>query len=1234
MQTPNTPWLSSPTHRQRSRLSRLRIRSSVATVLLGLLTFTMAGATPALPSNGLILNLDAEQIQGLGHGMPLVGGWPDASNSNSLFSSPNPPTFLADSGDDHPAVRFDGAGQYLEGLFAPGSEATVFVVYANRRTPLLPAYEETLLSSVDESGTASGIRLASTRLVDEGYVIQFGWDRDSFSRPAYRDQIGADEIVQWNGLDFLGGDSFDNGSLNNEPVGATLSSTQGGLTLISEVISSSDPLVSHTRQSGSQLGISQPGGATGFREELESSWSFRFNQEVELRQLLMSGLNSVNDLARITIQNGGTFDVTLANTEATDDWESRTHLHARVFTFPSPVTISAGSTVTISAEGSANPSQNIFFVGGVIVALPSSPPDYPGFVAGGSNATRLNSWVNGLNTQHAGTDILPNRYYIGSATYTSLPASSSLILGALNPSQSFGQNDIRQILVYDSVLDDTERFTVQRYLAAKHGIATRNHPIDHPLAQFNHIMGTQQIGRQYSFGESGGRRVLDAARAVYRQGASVYKISLSNSYAVQNGVPVNSEIQSLTDLVRDEPSIRAVFDMPFKDLLFWASSFSVPNIMARRTPSGLPLADQQLIYDEIYALTVHLLETYNGSGRRFYVGNWEGDWVLATLGSQDPETDITPARINTMVDWARVRQQAIDDAKTNTPHSDVEVWHYLEMNKGDWAIANRPCIVNSVMPALSKLDFVSYSAYDSKALNRADTHAVLDKIRGALPTIDSSLPDYLKPTGERLIIGEYGYFQGPNNRYTQTSEYVEEIKNFLTWGPPRFILMWEFFWEEDATNGLPKNMHMINSNNELHPLYHLHESYYQHMRQWVEDYVETHGNLPVSNAYRDEAVLKIGGFSPWPFTVKIDPASPTTLQIPGAVDAVLTELYSAQVDNGFGQSVSHEPVVWQLQPGNGATINSTTGLLSLPGNASPGDYTVNASLLSGNSTPGNKAVRFVLPTASIYDALTDFSKVSTLNPALQIVGDNAELRFEGDTSRIRRISSTAPQPITWNVAGLNRFHAKVYYFNDLNLSAQISPDGSSWQTIALRVDPPTVTSGSWRRSWVAPQAPLPAGTHYLRLVLQDPVHSYTPQIGEVAIFGDATGYEFWKQQNFPNSSDWSDPSISGPEATDSSGLSNLFRYLTEMGLSETDYTLIPQLRLAGDQVVYAIPFDATKSDVRVRVLASLDLQTWPYTIFDSLTDTPTTDDGWLIVDFDAIPEADAKFMRVVWDLEP
>ncbi len=1164
--------------------------------------------------------------------MPLLGGWADANNANAVFSSPNPPTFLSDSGSGFPALRFDGIGQYLQGAFNSGPEATVFIVYANRRASLQPDQPEVLLSSVDPSNTDSGLQLASSRLIEEGSIVQFGWDRDSYYRAAYRSQIGADEIVEWSGLDIFGANASDNGTLNNTGVGARLRSSNSGLTLTSEVIASSDPLVTHTRQSGDQLGISQPGGSSGFRESLESSWTFSLDQTVELRQLLLSGFNNENDRARITLASGGTYYATLANTAVTSDWEDRSNLSLRVFNFPSSVTLAAGAEVTVSAEGAGNSSQNLFFIGGIVVALPPAPPDYPGFVAGGAGA--VSSWVNGLDTRHTGTDILPNRFYVGTAAYTSLPQNSSLFLGAQNQNGGFGQNDIRELLVYDSVLNDSERFAVQAYLEDKYRIEMANNPPGHPLETYNHILGTQQIGTQYSFGESG-RRVLDAARAVYRQGANVYKLSISKNYAQQNGVPINPEIDTLTELVRDEPSLRAVFDMPFKDLLFWCSSFSVPNIMARATANGLPDAQQQLIYDEIYDLTVHLLETYNGTGRRFYVGNWEGDWVLATLGSQNPETDITPARIQTMVDWAKIRQQAIDDAKTQTTHSNVEVWYYLEMNRGDWAIDERPCVVNSVMPQLEKLDFVSYSAYSSKNLGRTQTHAILDKIRDALRPIDPALPDYLKPTGERLIIGEYGYFQGASDPYTQTYQYVDEIENFLTWGPPRFILMWEFFWEEDAGNGLPKNMHMINSKNELHPLYHLHESYYRQMQQWLEDYVETNSHFPSSAAYRDQALLKVGGFSPWPFTVEIDPSSAGTLQIPDSVDGVLTELYSAQVGNGFGGVVLNESVAWQLQPGNGATLNSTTGLLSVPGNASPGDYTVSASLVSDSSATGSKAVRFVLPAASIYDSLGNFSKLATINPALEIVGDNAELRFEGDRSRIRRIASTAPEAITWKVAGLDRFHAKIFYFNDLNLSAQISSNGSSWQNIALREDPPTVTIGSWKRAWVAPSAPLPAGTNYLRLVLQDPVHHYTPQIGEVALFGDATGYAFWKQENFPDSSDQADPSISAPNAIfGSAGVSNLFRYLTEMGLSDTDYSLTPELRLSGSKLVYAIPFDERKSDVRVRVLASLDLETWPYTVFDSQRDTPFIEDGWLIIDFDSIPPADAKFMRVLWDVAP
>jgi hypothetical protein len=307
----------------------------------------------------------------------------------------------------------------------------------------------------------------------------------------------------------------------------------------------------------------------------------------------------------------------------------------------------------------------------------SPAPDYPSFHAAEDAGVAVGTWVNGWNTGEVSGDVFQGRFAIGSAVYATSPAASTLRIGAGQNGFS-GQNDIREIIYYNRALSDSERRAVEYHLAEKHDIEAVWRCPDHPVERYNMVLGSQQFGggaEAYSFGESG-NRVMDYARGTLRQGARMIKFRLSNRYDNVDGFTTIREIDSLVELVRDHPEVKAVLDLPVTDLLFWAASFSVPKWQRRIDSNGLEPSARQAVYDEIYDLTVYLLNNYSGSGKNFYLGNWEGDWMLSGTGSIAPE-EIPAERIQAMIDWANARQEAIDDAKAATPHSDVNVWFYL-----------------------------------------------------------------------------------------------------------------------------------------------------------------------------------------------------------------------------------------------------------------------------------------------------------------------------------------------------------------------------------------------------------------------------------------------------------------------------------------------------------------------------------------------------------------------------
>lgn len=485
-------------------------------------------------------------------------------------------------------------------------------------------------------------------------------------------------------------------------------------------------------------------------------------------------------------------------------------------------------------------------------------PDYPSFGDRIGSGTTVDTWTNGWHASEVTGDILKDRFYVGSAVFSAVAPAINLYIGARdNTGAGAGQNDIREVIVFNRALDTAERESVQQYLGKKHDIEVVWRPLDHPVEAYPHILGSQQFGNQYSFGEVG-IRVHDYANATYRMGNRVIKFRLSNKYATDDGFTAIAGIDRLVKLARDHPEVKAVLDSPGTDYLFWVSSFSYPNWSNQLDTNGLKPAVQTAIYNEVRDLAEYLLTNYNDTGKTFYLGNWEGDWMLSGEFRDDPNT-IPANRIQGMIDWATVRQQAVDDAKAAVPHSGVNLWFYLEMNKADWMRDGLPCVANSVIPALSKLDFISVSSYSihkdgGGAAPTARVHSDLDQIQGLI----DAKPDPAIP-GSRLIIGEYGY-QYSSGAYADFHEFAQAhlatVRDFLSWpgGSIRFMLQWQFFNQAASDGGVPYEMCQISNTNTLRPLYYLHENFNRAMRRWVDDVYFRAGSLPSPAEYEDQAL--------------------------------------------------------------------------------------------------------------------------------------------------------------------------------------------------------------------------------------------------------------------------------------------------------------------------------------------------------------------------------------------
>lgn len=383
---------------------------------------------------------------------------------------------------------------------------------------------------------------------------------------------------------------------------------------------------------------------------------------------------------------------------------------------------------------------------------------------------------------------------------------------------------------------------------------------DDRVDNYNYVLSTQTVGSKYKFTEES--MLVETAKQIKAMGSNLLKFSMTPRYCTENyGLPENKHITSLTKLAQLEPSMKMVLDMDFKYYHIWVYGFSqyTPEPPGEKIDTnqvkfigGYPEKYAEALYDELYDFTVHLLKEYNNSGKVFYLGNWEGDWHLRY--DYDPLSTPEPKTLEGIKRWFEIRQKAIDDAKRDTPHENVKIYHYIEVNMVMIGLRdNRQCVTNTVVKDLNP-DYVSYSAYD--ATNPFKTfESTATNLHDALDYIESHLkPKNGIPEGKRVWIGEYGNPASKYNEMMQDKRSKWTIKAGLEWGAP-FILYWEMYNNEvDSKTGKQRGFWLIDNNGRKQKLWHTHHKFYIEARQYLKGYYKKNGHLPEIKKFQQEAI--------------------------------------------------------------------------------------------------------------------------------------------------------------------------------------------------------------------------------------------------------------------------------------------------------------------------------------------------------------------------------------------
>lgn len=373
-----------------------------------------------------------------------------------------------------------------------------------------------------------------------------------------------------------------------------------------------------------------------------------------------------------------------------------------------------------------------------------------------------------------------------------------------------------------------------------------------------YILGTQCMGAQYQF--TGGDLLSEMAAGVKEMGGNHFKMRLTPKAPDKYGISVDPSVQTIAQLCQTEPFAGILGDPQFKWYHFWYDTYSSPKTMWTRDWTEETLAAE---YAETKEWATFMLTTYNGTGKRFMAGNWEGDWQL--LGASglphkkgaDPSDEV----IQRMVLAYGARQRAIEDARNETPHDNVGVFFYIEMNLGPQALNGVKGVTNNVLPAVNP-DLVSYSSYSTTNSFRpsgcTSDEAVGDlekRFYDVLDHVQSKLTEKDLGLGfqKRVCIGEYGIknngLKGKGGIEVCRVNHARRIQiAAIKWGCP-FTLYWAFHGTHPT-----RNMWLVSPKGEKNLLYQFHQDYYAACKEFVASFCKDKGRSPTPSEFGDWAV--------------------------------------------------------------------------------------------------------------------------------------------------------------------------------------------------------------------------------------------------------------------------------------------------------------------------------------------------------------------------------------------
>ncbi|MFA5292742.1 MAG: hypothetical protein WC496_06870 [Phycisphaerae bacterium] len=376
------------------------------------------------------------------------------------------------------------------------------------------------------------------------------------------------------------------------------------------------------------------------------------------------------------------------------------------------------------------------------------------------------------------------------------------------------------------------------------GFNDRQKTLDKKYGAFNYAIGTQAFSAMYQL--TGDDLLVEQAKAIADMGSNVLKCEISSRSAYIYNFKEKIRPQNLRQFISTSPSYKKILDMPFDYYLFWTYECGL-EFGGGDWRNGMTDKEKETLYNEFYDFCCYLLQQYNNTGKTFYLGHWEGDWMLLKGYTGDPK----PKAIKGMIDWLNIRQKAVDDAKKNIVYSNVEIFNYTEVTRVIDSMKGLDTLTNNVLP-FTNVDYVSYSSYDSLDRDQGD-EAIGLRYKKSLDFLESKLPAKDIP-GKRVFIGEYGF----QRSYLSDAFEQERLSRIVTcsafeWGCP-FVLYWQMYCNvgQSSRNDFA-GFWLIDNKGIKQPTYLMHYNFLQKSKAFVNKFRENNGRNPTQSEYRNSA---------------------------------------------------------------------------------------------------------------------------------------------------------------------------------------------------------------------------------------------------------------------------------------------------------------------------------------------------------------------------------------------